>query len=125
MLLSVRLGLRRLFATKKSDDGLIHKEGRMFYDIPTYYTSSKFHYKINEEVPEDAVDFSLANTSIKTYEDTPDFNKIPKLHHGLNKLLDGKIYEGDMGFGKIPNIEPKVIEQMSDYKPPSQDKTLL
>jgi hypothetical protein len=97
----------------------------MFYDIPAYYTSSKFHYKINEEVPEDATSFSLNDLSIKNFEDTPDFNKIPKLHHGLHKLLDGKIYQGDMGFGKIPEINKEVIAQMSDYVPPSQDKTLL
>jgi hypothetical protein len=30
-----------------------------------------------------------------------------------------------MGFGKIPEIKAEVIAQMSDYVPPSQDKSLL
>lgn len=97
----------------------------MFYDIPTYFTSSKFHYRINEEIPNDAVNFSLKSLSAKYFDDTPGFNKIPKLHHGLDKLLDGKIYKGDMGFGKIPETDKEIIAQMSDYVRPSQDTTLL
>jgi len=43
----------------------------------------------------------------------------------LNKLLDGKIYKGDMGFGKLPAVSKEIISQLQDYKPPSQDKKLL
>lgn len=74
----------------------------MFYDIPKGQSSFRFEYNINEDVPKDAVPFPLKNISIKNKNDNPEFDKIPKLHHGLNRLLDGKIYKGDMGFGKLP-----------------------
>jgi hypothetical protein len=91
----------------------------MFYDIPNHAPTNKFYYKINEEVPEDAVDFPLTNIVIDHQKDTPDFDKIPKLQHGLNKLLDGKMYMGSQGFGKIPQLGKEVTSQMSVYKPPS------
>ena len=97
-----RLGLR-LFSNEKVLDNIrINKEGRMFYDIPKGQSSFRFEYNINEDVPKDAVPFPLKNISIKNKNDNPEFDKIPKLHHGLNRLLDGKIYKGDMGFGKLP-----------------------
>jgi hypothetical protein len=102
MLLTHRIGVFRFASNFKAGDGLVSRNGRMYYDIPSFLSTGKFQYKINEEVPEDAVDFNLNNISIKNFDDTPEFNKIPKLQHGLNKLLDGKIYMGDMGFGRIP-----------------------
>jgi hypothetical protein len=124
MLLARRIA-RACFSESKKNDDVMVKDGRIFYDIPTYFTSSKFHYRINEEIPKDASDFSLKGLKIKHFEDTPDFNKIPVLHRGLNKYLDGKIYKGDMGFGKIPQVDNQIISQMSDYVPPSKDKKLL
>ena len=79
----------------------------------------KFPYKINEDAPKDAESFPLKNISINNQPDTPDFDHVPKLNHGLNKLLDGKIYEGDMGFGTIPDLGHEVTQQMSSYLPPS------
>lgn len=76
----------------------------MHYEMPTFHIENIYHYKINEEVPSDAVDFDLSNIFTNHFEDTVDFNKVPKLQHGLNKLLDGKIYSGDMGVGKIPKL---------------------
>ena len=77
----------------------------MFYDVPAFHPDNKFSYRINEDVPKDAIPFPLDNISIKHHNDTPEFNKIPKLHHGLNRLLDGKIYMGDMGFGQFPHVD--------------------
>ena len=125
MILARKLGLRR-FANLTRGDGLfINKDGRMLYDIPMNSHASKIKYKINEDCPQDAEDFPLKNITIKHLNDTPDFDIIPKLEHGLNKLLDGKIYMGDMGFGKIPQLGSDVTSQMSVYKPPSEDKKLL
>jgi hypothetical protein len=101
------------------DDAFIKRGGRLFYDIPTQPLANKFHFKINEEVPKDVEDFDLKGISVVNQEDTPDFDNIPKLHHGLNRLLDGRIYTGDMGFGSIPQLSKEVISQMSVYKPPS------
>lgn len=39
-------------------------------------------------------------------------------------MLDGHIHAGDYGFGKFPEINPELISQMSDYKPPSEDVRL-
>jgi hypothetical protein len=102
--------MRFLAANSKSSksiaqDSQPNRGGRTYYDIPSYFNTIRNHYKINEEVPEDAVDFPLTNITIKQFDDTSDFNKIPKLNHGLNKLLDGKVYMGDMGFGKIPSLD--------------------
>lgn len=88
-------------------------EGRMLYNIPSNSPSNSFQYTINEEAPPDAKDFSLRGLNILPFDDTPDFNKIPKLQHGLNKLLDGRIYQGDMGFGSIPELRSDVIAQMN------------
>lgn len=102
MLLTRRLAFA---VTKgKGDKVFVKQGGRLFYDIPVESLVNKFHYKINEEVPKDAVDFPLNNICINNQEDTPEFDNIPKLHHGLHKLLDGKIYKGDRGFGKIPQL---------------------
>lgn len=120
-----RLGLRLFSNDKVVDNIRINKEGRMFYDIPKGQSAFRFEYNINEDVPKDAVPFPLKNISIKNRNDNPEFDKIPKLHHGLNRLLDGKIYKGDMGFGKLPEVNKDVISQLQDYKPPSQDKKLL
>ena len=76
----------------------------MFYDIPSSSTQQKFHFKINEEEPKDAVNFPLNNIKIENQPDRLGFDNVPKLHHGLNQLLDGKIYQGDMGFGTIPQL---------------------
>jgi len=97
----------------------------MIYEIPAHTLTNKFSYLINEDVPKDAVDFPLNNIFIKNQEDNPQFDNIPKLQHGLHRLLDGKIYEGDMGFGTIPQLSKEVIAQMNEYRPPSQDTTLL
>lgn len=60
--------LRYLSSTANSKldklDGLLQKDGRMFYDIPAYFTAGKFSYKVNEEAPEDVKDFSLKGLSI-------------------------------------------------------------
>lgn len=97
----------------------------MFYDIPKSQSGTRFEYNINEDVPKDAQPFPIDKISIVNQNDNPEFDKIPKLHHGLNKLLDGKIYKGDMGFGKLPAVSKEIIAQLQDYKPPSQDKKLL
>jgi hypothetical protein len=128
MLLGLRICLR--WSASKAPaggqgEGLLGKDGRMFYHIPAYSTTNRFQYKINEEAPADATDFSLRGLSLRPFDDTPDFNKIPKLQHGLSRLLDGRIHQGSMGFGKIPEIRPEIIAQMSDYVPPSRDKSLL
>ena len=68
------------------------KGNKLFYEIPSQPSTNKFHYKINEDVPKDAVDFSLRNISIENQPDTVGFDNIPKLNHGLHQLLDGKIY---------------------------------
>jgi len=31
-----------------TQDGLVNRGGRMLYDIPNYFNTGKFHYKINE-----------------------------------------------------------------------------
>ena len=97
----------------------------MFFDIPKGYSGSKFQYNINEDVSKDAQPFPLDGISIVNQKDNPDFDKIPKLYHGLNKLLDGKIYKGDMGFGKFPTVSKEILSQLQNYKPPSKDETLL
>jgi hypothetical protein len=43
----------------------------MFYDIPKGKSSFRFEYNINEDVPKDAVPFSLKKISIKTKNDNP------------------------------------------------------
>ena len=91
----------------------------MFYDIPVFHTGIRNQFRINERCPLDAEDFPLDSLHIENYQDTPDFDIIPKLQHGLNRLLDGKVHMGDMGFGKFPKISPDLISQMSDYKAPS------
>ncbi len=103
----------------------LNREGKFSYVIPVHPVADNFTFRVNEAVPKDAVDFPLKNISIKHLDDTPDFDKIPKLQHGLSKLLDGKIYMGDRGLGKIPQLDKQVISQMSVYKPPSEDKVLL
>jgi hypothetical protein len=31
-----------------AQDGSVNRSGRMLYDIPNYFNTGKFHYKINE-----------------------------------------------------------------------------
>ena len=97
----------------------------MFYDIPQHYSSGKFFYRLNEQIPNDAQNFDLSTINLKNFNDTPEFDRIPKLQHGLNRLLDGKIYKGDMGFGKFPPVNKDFISKISEYKPPSMDNKLL
>lgn len=125
MILTRKLQLRLSTKATRMNELFINQSNKVYYDIPTQNLAKRFHYKINEEVPKDAVDFPLNNISLEHQNDTPDFDKVPKLCHGLNKLLDGKFYMGDQGFGKIPRLGKEVTSQMSVYKPPSEDKQLL
>ena len=109
---------------RATGDKLRKEGGRMFYDIPVFHTGGRNQFRINERCPPDAEDFPLDSLRILNYDDTPDFDKIPKLQHGLSQLLDGHIHAGDYGFGKFPEINPELISQMSDYKPPSEDVRL-
>jgi hypothetical protein len=122
MLLSRRL---ITFFSKLKPDNALKRKSSILYDIPAHTLTNKFSYLINEDVPKDAIDFPLTNIFIKNKEDNAGFDNIPKLHHGLHKLLDGKIYEGDMGLSSIPQLSRETIAQMNEYKPPSQDSTLL
>ena len=63
MLLTRRLAFSASKANK-SDSGFVKQGGRLFYDIPVHPLANKFQYKINEDVPKDAVDFPLNNIFI-------------------------------------------------------------
>lgn len=64
--------------------------------------------------------------NLKCLKDTEDFNRIPKLAHGLNKFLKGQLVEHDNGLGDIPqNVADEVFDQMSQYRSPKNDKDLI
>lgn len=65
MILARKLQLRFSSKTSRMNELFMSQDSKVYYDIPNLNLAKRFHYKINEEVPKDAVDFSLSNISFK------------------------------------------------------------
>ena len=79
-----------------------------------------------EVVPSTAVRIDIDELNLKHLEDTDKFNVIPELAHGLDKLLDGKLYQGNRGIGDIPqDIPVDTFSKMVTYRSPKNDPQLI